>query len=203
MRRLDNRFQTAGIDPRASVDETATVWPPSQVREFAAIGSMSTVGRGCYIGIAVIIGSKVKVQNSALIYEPAVIEDGAFIGPGVIFTNDHNPRSVNPDFSLKAPSQWKPVGVHVCEGASIAAGSICVAPVRIGRWAMVGAGSVVTSDVPDFALVVGTPARRIGWVGRAGVRLAKDPTNELWICPETGESYCEKNGVLEPIGSEL
>ncbi len=114
-----------------------------------------------------------KIQNYALVYEPAVVGDGAFIGPAAVFTNDHFPRSVNPDGSVKSGHDWEPVGVTVLEGASIGARSVCVAPVTIGRWALVAAGATVIRDVPDFALVVGSPARRIGWVGRAGVPLVQ------------------------------
>jgi carbonic anhydrase/acetyltransferase-like protein (isoleucine patch superfamily) len=102
---------------------------------------------------------------------------------------------VNPDGSLKSGHDWEPVGVTVGEGASIGAHSTCVAPVTIGRWALVAAGSVVIADVPDFALVAGVPARRIRWVGRAGVPLeAAGPG--AWVCPQTGARYVENNEIL-------
>ena len=136
----------------------------------------------------------VKIQNYALVYEPARVEDGAFIGPAAVFTNDHFPRSVNPDGSLKSGHDWEPVGVTVREGASIGARAVCVAPVTIGRWALVAAGATVVRDVPDFALVVGSPARRIGWVGRAGVPLVQAADDQdLWVCPTTGAQYRQVN----------
>jgi len=110
-------------------------------------------------------------------------------------TNDHFPRAINPDGSLKSAHDWAPVGVTIHEGASIGASATCVAPVTIGRWALVGSGAVVVKDVPDFALVVGSPARRVGWVGKAGVPLEAQPNGE-WLCPETGERYAETDGTL-------
>jgi acetyltransferase-like isoleucine patch superfamily enzyme len=148
------------------------------------------VSRGAYVGVGVVVGNNVKIQNYALVYEPAVVSDGAFIGPAAVFTNDHFPRSVNADGSLKSGHDWALVGVTVLEGASIGARAVCVAPVTIGRWSMVAAGATVIRDVPDFALVVGVPARRVGWVGRAGVPLEPDVDQPgRWTCPATGSTY--------------
>jgi acetyltransferase-like isoleucine patch superfamily enzyme len=144
-----------------------------------------------------VIGSNVKIQNYALIYEPAVIEDGVFIGPAVVLTNDLKPRAIRPDGHLKSPSDWEIAGVQISTGASIGANAVCVAPVRIGKWAMIGSGSVVVRDVPDYALVVGNPARQVAWVGKSGERLIRiDATH--FTCPQTGEKYLEKEGILEP-----
>jgi acetyltransferase-like isoleucine patch superfamily enzyme len=160
--------------PTAQVHETAelgagtTVWELAQIREKACLGAGCVVGRGAYVGAGVRIGDNVKLQNYALVYEPAELGDGVFVGPAAVLTNDQYPRAVDPDGRLKRGGDWEPVGVTVAEGASLGARSVCVAPVRIGRWAMVAAGAVVTKDVPDFALVVGVPARRIGWVGAPG-----------------------------------
>lgn len=184
---------SAQVDPSAELGDGTTVWDLAQIREDARLGSGCIVGRGAYVGSGVQIGDNVKLQNHALVYEPAVLEDGVFVGPAVVLTNDRAPRSVSPDGTLKRASDWEAVGVHVAEGASLGARSVCVAPVRVGRWAMVAAGAVVTRDVPDFALVAGVPARRIGWVGRAGVRLT-ERTGEpgTWECPQTGELYIEE-----------
>ncbi len=167
---------SADVDPRASLGDGTTVWHLAQVREHAVVGSECVIGRGAYIGSGVLVGDRCKVQNHALVYEPAVLETGVFVGPAAVLTNDQYPRSVNPDGSLKAVSDWSPVGVIVEEGAAIGARAVCVAPVRVGRWSLVAAGSVVIRDVPPFALVAGSPARRIGWVGRAGRPL--EPTGD-------------------------
>ncbi|MEZ0447888.1 acyltransferase [Cellulomonas sp. ICMP 17802] len=190
-----NVAATADVDPRATIGAGTRIWHLAQVREDARVGADCIVGRGAYIGPGVVVGDRCKIQNHALVYEPAVLEDGAFVGPAVVFTNDYYPRAVNPDGSLKSADDWHAVGVTVRTGASIGARSVCVAPVTIGRWALVAAGSVVTKDVPDFALVAGVPARRIRWVGRAGAPLERDGGDD-WVCPTTGERYVERDGVL-------
>ena len=192
---------TAQVDERAEVGEGTTIWELAQIREDARLGSGCTVGRGAYVGPGVRIGDNVKLQNHALVYEPAELADGVFVGPAAVLTNDHYPRAVDPEGRTKRAGDWTPVAVRVAEGAALGARSVCVAPVRIGRWALVAAGAVVVRDVPDFALVAGVPARRIGWVGRAGVRLVErngEPGG--WECPETGARYDEKDGELVERG---
>ncbi|MBS2966052.1 N-acetyltransferase [Actinocrinis puniceicyclus] len=186
---------TADVDERADIGAGSSVWHLAQVRERAVLGRECVIGRGAYIGTGVRLGDNVKVQNYALVYEPAEVGDGAFIGPAAVLTNDHRPRSVDPSGRQKRSGDWQPVGVTIEEGASIGARAVCVAPVRIGRWAMVGAGAVVTADVPDFALVVGVPARRIAWIGRAGQRLVSAQA-QLWRCPVTGALYREVDGRI-------
>ncbi|CAL9440748.1 UDP-2-acetamido-3-amino-2,3-dideoxy-D-glucuronateN-acetyltransferase [Streptomyces sp. enrichment culture] len=186
---------SAQVDGSAEIGAGSSVWDLAQIREQARLGEGCVVGRGAYIGTGVRMGDNVKVQNYALVYEPAELGDGVFVGPAAVFTNDHNPRSVDPEGRQKRGGDWEAVGVTVAEGASVGARSVCVAPVRVGRWAMVAAGAVVTKDVPDFALVMGVPARQTGWVGRAGHKLVqKEPG--VWQCPETGALYDEKDGVL-------
>jgi len=141
------------------------------------------------------MGDNCKLQNHALVYEPAVLEDGVFVGPAVVFTNDYYPRSITPDGTLKRGADWEPVGVTVRHGASVGARAVCVAPLTIGRWALVAAGSVVTKDVADFSLVAGVPARHLRWVGKAGVPL-QDEGKGVWKCPQTGERFLESGGVL-------
>jgi UDP-2-acetamido-3-amino-2,3-dideoxy-glucuronate N-acetyltransferase len=183
------------IDPIARVDKSSIIWEDTRIRENVQIGAHCNIGRNVYIGPGVIIGNNVKIQNNALIYEPAIIKDGVFIGPGVIFTNDLNPRAVNVDGEKKNENDWKKTGVEVYQGASLGAGVICVAPVKIGHWAMVAAGSVVTRDVEDFELVAGVPAARIGWVGKAGTRLIEEKLDSF-KCPTTGTKYLLIDGKL-------
>lgn len=187
-----NIAPNADVADTATVAGTARIWHLAQVREDARIGENVIVGRGAYIGTGVEVGDNCKIQNYALVYEPAKLAAGVFIGPAVVLTNDHFPRAVNPDGSPKSAHDWEPVGVDIREGASIGASATCVAPIVIGRWALVGSGSVVVKDVPDYAIVVGSPARRVGWAGRAGVPLTASAGEPgVWICPATGSRYRE------------
>lgn len=181
---------TADVASNAVIEDGSKVWHYAQVRENANIGANTIIGRGAYVGTGVEIGQNSKVQNYALVYEPAKLGNGVFIGPAVVLTNDHFPRAINADGSQKSAADWKPVGVNIGEGASIGANSTCIAPLNIGKWALVGAGSVVVKDVPDYALVVGTPAKRIGWVGTAGHPLLPAEAN-TWVCPVTEAKYLE------------
>jgi acetyltransferase-like isoleucine patch superfamily enzyme len=191
----DHVAASADVDPSAELGADVKVWHLAQVREAAVIGPGSIIGRGAYVGSGVRLGRNCKLQNYALVYEPARLEDGVFVGPAAVLTNDRHPRSVSPDGALKGGEDWESVGVTCLEGASIGARAVCVAPLTIGRWAMVAAGAVVTTDVPDFALVAGVPARRIRWVGRAGAPLEAHDGN-TWICPLTGAHYYESDGKL-------
>ena len=164
----------ARVADSASLGHGLSIWQGAVVREDARIGDETTVGLGAYIGSGVIIGDRCKIQNYACLYEPAWLGGGVFVGPGAMLTNDRHPRAMNIDGSLKGASDWNAVGVVVGEGASIGAHATCVAPLRIGQWAMVAAGSVVT--------------RLVGWVGRAGRRLIEEIPG-VWNCPLTGERY--------------
>jgi UDP-2-acetamido-3-amino-2,3-dideoxy-glucuronate N-acetyltransferase len=186
---------SADVDERASIGAGTKVWHLAQIREHATVGENCNIGRGAYIGPGASLGNNVKVQNYALVFEPAQLGDGVFIGPAVVLTNDQYPRAVTPDGRLKGGDDWTMVSVVVGEGAAISARAVCVAPVTIGRWALVGAGAVVTNDVPDYALVVGVPARQVGWVGRAGMKLV-DQGDGKFTCPSTGASYLERDGQL-------
>jgi UDP-2-acetamido-3-amino-2,3-dideoxy-glucuronate N-acetyltransferase len=186
---------SADVDERAQLGEGTVIWHLAQVREDAVIGRGCVVGRGAYVGVGVRVGDNCKLQNYALVYEPAVLEDGVFVGPGAVFTNDYFPRSVEPDGSPKRAGDWESVGVLIRRGASVGARAVCVAPVTIGRWAMVAAGAVVTKNVPDFALVAGVPARCIKWVGKAGVPLTRVVSGR-WRCPKTGQEFIEQDNAL-------
>ena len=188
---------TADVHRQAVLGAGTTVWHLAQIRERARLGRNCIVGRGAYVGPGVVIGDNVKIQNYALVYEPAQLEDGVFIGPAVVLTNDTYPRSVDVSGKLKRSSDWTPKGVVVREGASLGARAVVVAGLVIGRWALVAAGAVVTRDVPDFALFAGVPARRIGWVGRAAEPLVEVDARR-WRCPRTGELYEERGDALVP-----
>jgi acetyltransferase-like isoleucine patch superfamily enzyme len=189
---------SADVSPEATIGDGSSVWHLAQVREQAVLGRNCVIGRGAYVGPGVVMGDNCKLQNYALVYEPARLEDGVFVGPAAVFTNDHFPRAVTPDGTLKRGEDWEAVGVTCKRGSSIGARAVCVAPVTIGAWALVAAGSVVVADVPDFALVAGVPARRRRWVGRAGVPLEADGES-AWRCPQTGERYLQHGESLRLI----
>lgn len=197
--KTDHIAATADVDSRAEIGSDVTIWHLAQVREDARVGAGCSLGRGAYVGPGVILGANCKVQNYALLYEPAVLGDGVFVGPAAVFTNDAFPRAINVDGTRKSADDWDAVGVVVGTGASIGARAVCIAPVRIGRWALVAAGAVVTRDVPDFAIVVGVPARQVGWVGEAGVPLVR--AGDQFTCPVTGARYREVAGSLAIISS--
>lgn len=181
----------ADVSDAAQVGDGSSVWHYAQVREHARLGDNCVVGRGAYIGEGVEMGDNCKIQNYALVYEPAKLATGVFIGPAVVLTNDHYPRAVNPDLSLKSASDWEPVGVTIQEGASIGARAVCVAPVTVGAWSMVAAGSTVVRDVPPHAIVAGSPARRVGWVGREGRPLVEGTEDGTWVCPTSGDVHVQ------------
>lgn len=187
--------ESTDVDPRAVIGDGTKVWHLTQIRENAVIGRDCVIGRSAYIGSGVRIGDRCKIQNLAQVFEPAHLEDGVFIGPGVILTNDQYPRAVTPDGELKGGDDWDATGVTVREGAALGARTVVVAGVTIGRFAIVGAGAVVTRDVPDYALVIGNPARFHRWVGRAGRPLVADGDGK-WRCPVTDETYVETDGKL-------
>lgn len=187
--------ESSDVSEASNVDPSSHIWHLAQIRERATIGEGCIIGRGAYVGSGVSVGRNCKIQNYALVYEPATLGDGVFIGPAAVLTNDQFPRSVHPDMSLKGSEDWQAVGVHVGEGASIGARAVCVAPLKIGRWATVAAGAVVTRDVPDFALVVGVPARRVGWVGRRGQPLVEQG-NGQFECPVDKSTYKLIDGSL-------
>lgn len=179
---------TADVSPQATIGEGAKVWQHCQVREGASIGRQTILSKGVYIDAGVRIGNNVKIQNGVSIYHGVTLEDGVFCGPHCVFTNDKQPRAINPDGTLKSPRDWVVSQTLVRTGAAIGAHATIVCGVTIGCWAMIGAGAVVTHDVPDHGLAYGNPARLRGFVCYCGARLRAEGQPEgadeiLMVCP--------------------
>ena len=186
---------SADVAPSASVGARTRVWDHAAIREDAVIGDDCVIGRGVYIDVGVRIGDRVKIEDHAVVYHGVTVEAGVFIGPGVITTNDRTPRSVTLGGRPSTTGDWQVSPIRLSEGCSIGGGAVLVGGWDVGRYAMVGAGSVVTRDVPYHALVVGNPARLLGWVCACGARLAIDghPVEAghqgIARCPEDGRAY--------------
>jgi acetyltransferase-like isoleucine patch superfamily enzyme len=192
---------TANLSPDASVGPGSTIGPRSELGPGVRVGADCTIGRDVFIDARVAIGDRVQVHHGVLIYEGVTIANGVFIGPGAILTNDRYPRAVSSTGELVRAADRPIVPSTLGEGSTIGAGAVVVAGVTIGAWAMAGAGAVVTRDVPNHALVVGSPAHRIGWVCACGARLvdsngdpmAAEPgryaARQELICPSCGRTY--------------
>jgi UDP-2-acetamido-3-amino-2,3-dideoxy-glucuronate N-acetyltransferase len=177
---------TADVSPQAAIDEGTKIWQYCQVREGAIIGRNCILSKGVYIDANVRIGNNVKIQNGISVYHGVTLEDGVFCGPHCVFTNDREPRAINPDGTLKGGDDWVASETLVRTGAAIGAHATIVCGVTIGRWAMIGAGAVVTRDVPDYGLVYGNPARLHGFVCACGGKLrlaASQPSTESKVIP--------------------
>ena len=151
------------VDKGVEIGGRTKIWAYAHIRDGVNIGEDCIIAERVYIGDGSQVANRCKIQNGAQLYS-VIVGDGVFIGPGVIFCNDKHPRAVNTNGSLKQPGDWKKVFTHVEAGASIGAGAIILPGVTIGQWAMVGAGAVVTEDVPEYGLAVGNPARVVGWI---------------------------------------
>jgi UDP-2-acetamido-3-amino-2,3-dideoxy-glucuronate N-acetyltransferase len=165
---------TAEVSPNAVVGGGTRIWYGVQVREYAGIGSECVIGQNVYIDFGVQIGDRCKIQNNASIFRGATLEDGVFIGPHACITNDRVPRTITPNGELKGVDDWEVGPVLLKHGSSVGAAAIVLPGITLGKFALVGAGSVVTKNVPDHGLVVGNPARLIGFVCACGGRLAFD-----------------------------
>jgi len=179
---------TAEVSELTRIGEGSSIWHQAQIRENVCIGKNCIIGKGVYIDFEVVIGNNVKIQNYVSVFHGVTLEDGVFVGPHVCFTNDMFPRAVNPDGSLKSGDDWEISKTLIKEGAGLGANSTIRCGVTVGKWAIVGAGSVVTRDVPDYGLVWGNPARIHGFVSPAGKELVeKSRTDEVVIATVSGE----------------
>jgi acetyltransferase-like isoleucine patch superfamily enzyme len=185
----------AEVSPEAHVGAGTRIWRQAHVREYAHIGEECNIGKGVYIDTHVHIGSRVKIQNHVSVFEGVTIEDGVFIGPHVCFTNDLLPRAITPDGKLKSAEDWEITPTLVKYGASIGAGSVILCGVTVGEFALIGASSMVTRDVPAHALVFGNPARQHGYVCRCARRLSN-------IHEQDGKlvGWCETCGQVYYVG---
>jgi UDP-2-acetamido-3-amino-2,3-dideoxy-glucuronate N-acetyltransferase len=165
---------SAQVSDGARIGSGTRIWNNCQIRENATIGRDCILGKDVYVDFGVEIGDKVKIQNGAYVYHGTTIESGVFIGPGVIFTNDKIPRSINPQETIKGNDDWQVGTIHISYGASIGAGAVILPNVTVGRFALVGAGAIVTANVPEHTMVVGNPARFVGYVCRCGIKLVPD-----------------------------
>ena len=175
---------TAEVSPQATVGDGTRVWNEAQIRAGARIGRDCILAKGVYVDADVVIADRVKLENRVSVFRGAHLESGVFVGPHSCLLNDKRPRATTPAGELKREDDWTVSGVTVAEGASIGGGCTVLPGVSIGRFAMVGAGAVVTRDVPDFGLVIGNPARLVGYVCECGGCLLPDGS-----CPACGRRH--------------
>jgi acetyltransferase-like isoleucine patch superfamily enzyme len=193
---------TADLEANVTVGAGSSVWHRAQVRTGATIGSECIIGRDAFIDEGVRLGNRVKIQNLALVYHGVTVEDGVFIGPNAILTNDRYPRAITADGELARADDWTVSPITLRTGCSIGAGAVVVAGVDVGRFATVGAGSVVTRTVPDHALVAGSPARRIGWVCGCGQRLV-DAAGVMVRSDYEGAARCPRCASTYSIAGDV
>jgi UDP-2-acetamido-3-amino-2,3-dideoxy-glucuronate N-acetyltransferase len=183
------KHESAYVDEPCEIGEGTKIWHFCHIQTGAKIGERCVFGQNCNVANDVVIGSNVKVQNNVSIYTATIIEDDVFLGPSCVLTNVTNPRSQVNRHSLYEKTLLR-------RGCSIGANATIVCGITIGRYAFIGAGAVVASDVSDYALMVGVPARQLGWMSRHGHRLKPDSAG-MMNCPETGLRYQEvESGVL-------
>lgn len=181
---------TAIVDEGASIGAGTRIWHFSHMCSGARIGAGCTLGQNVFVGNEVVIGDNVRVQNNVSVYDSVTLEDDVFCGPSMVFTNVINPRA-----HVSRKHDYRPTLVK--RGATLGANCTILCGVKIGRFAFVGAGAVITNDVPDFALMAGVPARRIGWMSAHGERLELPLDGEgKATCPRTGGIYLLRNGTV-------
>lgn len=183
--------ETAVIDPGCSIGEGTRIWHFSHIMSGCTIGQHCNIGQNVVISPQVVLGNNVKVQNNVSVYTGVTCGDDVFLGPSCVFTNVINPRS-----AVSRKDQYQQT--YVGKGASIGANATIVCGHAIGEYAMIGAGAVVTKDVPPYALVVGNPSRQIGWVSEYGHRLAFNEKG-IAICPESNQRYLLEDHVVKRI----
>jgi UDP-2-acetamido-3-amino-2,3-dideoxy-glucuronate N-acetyltransferase len=184
------KHESAYVDEPCEIGESTKIWHFCHIQKGAKIGQRCIFGQNCNVANDVVIGNNVKVQNNVSIYSGTVVEDDVFLGPSCVLTNVTNPRSQVNRHCLYESTVLR-------RGCTIGANATVVCGVTIGRYAFVGAGSVVTKSVPDYALTVGVPARQVGWMSRHGVRLTEPDSSGLMVCRESGLYYREiERGVL-------
>jgi UDP-2-acetamido-3-amino-2,3-dideoxy-glucuronate N-acetyltransferase len=178
---------TAEVEEGAQIGEGTRIWHHAHVRSGARIGANCILGYGVYVDAGVHIGDNCKLQNRVSVYHGVTIEDGVFVGPHVAFTNDKHPRAIRADGSLSTDDDWTVSPTLVRSGASIGAAAVILPGVTLGRWCLVGAGAVVSRDVPDHGLVTGNPARLTGYACKCGHTL--HPKGPAWHCDNCSQSY--------------
>ena len=183
--------ETAVIDEDCSIGKDTKIWHFSHIMSNCVIGNKCNIGQNVVISPQVVLGNNVKIQNNVSLYTGVVCEDDVFLGPSMVFTNVINPRS-----AINRKDEY--AKTRVKKGASIGANATIVCGNDIGEYAFIGAGAVVTKNVPSYALLVGNPARQIGWVGEYGHRLEFDSDGEA-ICPESGQKYKLDNNNVSRI----
>lgn len=187
--------ETADIEPDVAIGDGSSIWHRAQIRTGARIGRDCVIGRDAFVDEGVVIGDRVKIQNGALVYHGVTVGSGVFIGPGAILTNDRFPRAITPTGELARADDWTLTGTTLGDGCSVGAGAVVVAGCDVGAFALIGAGSVVTRPVEPHALVVGNPARRIGWVCACGTKLTGDDAG--MACGRCGRRYDMTSNGLE------
>ncbi|WP_205500611.1 acyltransferase [Rufibacter psychrotolerans] len=187
--------ETAVIDEGCQIGEGTKIWHFSHIMPGCVIGKRCNIGQNVVISPGVILGENVKIQNNVSVYSGVVCEDDVFLGPSMVFTNVLNPRS-----AINRRDQY--LKTLVQKGASIGANATIVCGHTIGAYALIGAGAVVTKDVPPYALVYGNPSRQHGWVSEAGYKLDFNEQNEA-VCPETGEKYILANNQVTKLSIQI